>query len=40
MDKFFNNSIKDPNASIIAIYGTLVNKAVAFRLYAEESFFN
>ena len=37
MDKFFNNSIKNPNASIMAIYGTLVNKAAASRLYTKES---
>ena len=40
MDELFDNSIKDPNASIIAIYGTLVNKAAASRLYTEESLFN
>ena len=40
MDKLLNNSIKDFNASIIAIYGILANKAAASRLYAEESFFN
>ena len=40
MDKFFNNFIKDFNASIIAIYSTLVNKAAAFRLYAKESLSN
>ena len=32
--------MEDPNASTMAIYGTLVNKAAAFRLYAEESLFN
>ena len=40
MDKLFNNSIKDPNASIIAIYGTPANKAAASRLYTKESLFN
>ena len=40
MDKLFNNSIKDPNASIIAIHSTLVNKAATSRLYTEEFFFN
>ena len=40
MDKLFNNSIKDPNASTIAIHGTLANKAAAFRLYTKEFFFN
>ena len=40
MDKFFNNSIEDPNASIMAIYSILANKAAAFRLYAKESLFN
>ena len=40
MDKFFNNSIEDPNTSIIAIYSTPVNKAAASKSYAEESFFN
>ena len=40
MDKLFNNSIKDSNASIIAIYSILVNKAAASRLYTKESLFN
>ena len=40
MDEFLNNSIKDSNASIMAIHGTLVNKAAASKLYTEESFFN
>ena len=40
MDKLFNNSIKDSNTSIMAIYSTLANKAAAFRLYTEESFFD
>ena len=40
MDKFLNNSIKDPNTSIMAIHGTLVNKAAASRSYAEEFLFN
>ena len=40
MDKLFNNSIEDPNISIIAIYSTPVNKAAASRLYTEEFFFN
>ena len=40
MDELFNNSIEDPNASIIAIYGILANKAAASKLYTEESFFN
>ena len=40
MDKLFNNSIEDPNANIIAIYSTLVNKAATSRLYAKESLFN
>ena len=40
MDKFLNNSIKDPNISIMAIYGTPANKAAASRLYAKESFSN
>ena len=37
---FFNNSIKDPNASIMAIYSTLVNKTAASRSYIKESPFN
>ena len=40
MDELFNNFIKDPNANIIAIYSTLVNKAAASRSYTKESFFN
>ena len=40
MDKLFNNFIKDLNASIMAIYSILANKAAAFRLYTKESFFN
>ena len=40
MDKLFNNSIENPNASIMAIYSTPANKVAAFRLYAEESLFN
>ena len=40
MDKFLNNFIKNPNASIMAIYGTLINKTATSRLYTEESFFN
>ena len=40
MDKFLNNFIKDPNASIMAIYSTLVNKAAASKLYTEEFLFN
>ena len=40
MDELLNNSIEDPNTSIMAIYGTLANKAAASRLYAEESLSN
>ena len=40
MDKLFNNFIEDPNASIMAIHGTLVNKAAASKLYTEESLSN
>ena len=40
MDKLFNNSIKDPNANIMAIYSTLVNKVAASKSYTEESLFN
>ena len=40
MDELLNNSIKDPNASIMAIYGTPANKAAASTLYTEESFSN
>ena len=40
MDEFLNNSIEDPNISIIAIHGTPANKAAAFRLYTEESLSN
>ena len=40
MDKLFNNSIEDPNTSIMAIHGTPVNKAAASRLYAKESLSN
>ena len=40
MDKLFNNSMEDPNASIMAIYGTLINKTAASRLYTKEFLFN
>ena len=40
MDELLNNSIKDPNASIMAIYGTPANKAAASRLYTKESLSN
>ena len=40
MDELFNNSIKDLNISIIAIYSTPANKAAAFRLYTKEFLFN
>ena len=40
MDKLLNNSIKNPNTSIMAIHGTLANKAAASRSYAKESLFN
>ena len=40
MNKFFNNSIEDSNASIMAIYSTPANKAAASRLYAGKSLFN
>jgi hypothetical protein len=40
MDELFDNSMEDSNANIMAIYGTLVNKAAAFSLYTEKSFFN
>ena len=40
MDKLFNNSIKNPNTSIIAIYDTLINKTAASRSYTKEFLFN
>ena len=40
MDKLFDNSIKNPNTSIMVIYSTPANKAAVFRLYTVEFFFN
>ena len=36
MDKLFNNSIEDPNTSIMAIHSTPANKAAASKSYTEE----
>ena len=40
MDKVLNSYIKDLDATIMAIYSTLVSKAAAFRLYFNKSLSN